>query len=93
MLDDYDVKYESITSNGTSYLRPQYLVHCNLGWGGSMNGWYPDGFFDATWRAIDNGLRSVMPGIQRSTSTTTKGTDYVFQYYMKIIPFLKTKPF
>jgi hypothetical protein len=89
VIDDYDVPYETISSGNTTFQRPQYLVHCNLGWGGSMNGWYPDGFFDARPRVIDNTPHSVVPGISRST--TTDGTNYVYQYYLKIIPFLKPK--
>jgi hypothetical protein len=93
VIDDYDVQYETDTSNGTRYQQPRYLVHCNLGWGGFMNGWYPDGFFDATERVIDNEMRSVASGISRSTSETTDGTDYVYKYFMKIIPFVKAKTF
>jgi hypothetical protein len=64
------------------------MVHCNLGWGGGKNGWYVDGLFDVrTGTVIDDTSRSVLPGVLRSTST--EGTDYIYKYRMRIIPYLK----
>jgi hypothetical protein len=88
VIDDYHVGSETFTSGGKLFQRPVYLVHCNLGWGGWGNGWYADGLFDTRSRTtIDDTPLSVVPGVLRST--TTEGTDYIFKYRMRIIPFLK----
>lgn len=55
-------------------------IHCNLGWGGSCNGYYLSGVFDTR-----TGATASDYDISRAT-TTTSGEDYNYQYNMKIIP-------
>jgi hypothetical protein len=75
IIDDYDVRYETVYSGGQSFQRPVYEVHCNFGWNGGDNGWYPSGLFDTTRNNIDDTQRSVSPGVLRSTHT--EGDFYV----------------
>ncbi|MDR2600886.1 MAG: C10 family peptidase [Spirochaetaceae bacterium] len=84
VIDDYML---TLTCDG-KMIRPVYLVHCNLGWGGRKNGWYVDGIFDAReGTMIDDGPRREPPGILFSKSTI--GTERVYKYNIRIIPFLK----
>jgi hypothetical protein len=65
------------------------MVHCNLGWGGTSNGWYKSGVFDTNEGIVDDVQRSV-GGVQRSTVTTTEGNDdNYYRYILQIVPYLK----
>jgi len=52
-------------------------VHCNIGWGGTSNGWYISGVFDT----------KNVPIPTRSTIDTPKN----YQFNQKIIPFINYK--
>jgi hypothetical protein len=89
VIDDYEIWYhEEPGSLGTDPKTwPEFLVHCNLGWGGDKTGWYTSAVFD-TNREVYDEQRSVSGtslGIQRSVQ---EGYGY-YAYNMQIIPFLK----
>ena len=50
-------------------------VHCNLGWGGSCNGYYKSEIFNTNEGAVD------LP-----KSSSTSGTEYDYEYNLKIVP-------
>ena len=65
-------KYENgiLTSTSQEY---EHLVHCNFGWAGTDNGFYYSGHFDT----------NAGPET-KSTTTTTYGTKYFYQYNLKM---------
>lgn len=60
-------------------------VHCNLGWGGSCDGYYIDNVLAAGKGPIAND--STINSIKRSVY----GEDYYYQYCLRIIPNIKPK--
>lgn len=60
-------------------------VHCNLGWGGSCDGYYIDNVLATRTGPI--AYDSTIDSIKRSTY----GEDYYYQYCLKIIPNIKPK--
>jgi hypothetical protein len=87
IIDDYEIVYnEEPGYNSTeSYFWRDYLVHCNLGWGGWKNGWYKSEIFDTNRAIINDTEKSIIPDMR----LTIQGEHNYFRYDMKIIPFLK----
>lgn len=70
--------------NDTKTFTTNY-VHCNLGWGGSKNGYYMDKVFSANIGA--NASDETVENITR----TTYGTERYYQYYLKIVTNIRPK--
>ena len=51
------------------------IKDCNLGWGGSCNGYYKSEIFNTNEGAVD------LP-----KSSSTSGTEYDYEYNLKIVP-------
>jgi hypothetical protein len=62
--------------DGYRVFNGKQMVHCNLGWGGSCNGWYISGVFNT----------NNVPELTRSVASTY--TPDNFQYEQEIIPFI-----
>jgi hypothetical protein len=90
IIDDYEVKnyVETGFSGSKPVQRAEDYVHCNLGWGGSSNGWYRSGVFN-TNETIDDTQRSVSGDVSEiHRSTVTQGTSRNYRYKAQIIPYL-----
>lgn len=60
-------------------------VHCNLGWGGSCDGYYIDNVLATGTDSIASD--SIVESIKRSIY----GEDYYYKYCLKIIPNIKPR--
>jgi hypothetical protein len=90
VIDDYRTITRQETVSGVTFAAGNY-VHCNPGWGGSMNGWYKSGVFDMHGTVKDVSMSiNENTDIGKSAKTTT-GEAYNFQFEIKVIPYITPK--
>jgi hypothetical protein len=82
VIDGYAQMTTDIKDKFTGVVRedpyPSDFVHCNMGWGGSKNGWYISGVFNANDIPI--------PGdIIQKVARSEKGEEYYFRYKVEML--------
>ncbi|GHV89128.1 hypothetical protein AGMMS50267_14880 [Spirochaetia bacterium] len=83
VIDGYRARYIVVNQVIINPQSPILYVHCNLGWGGTCDGWYFSGVFYALPGQIPE---PDLPVSQRST------VERFYQYQLKIIPYVYPHP-